>query len=265
MRYSLTALTLALGVIAVGAQVGLTSPRPDEELINRKDGSVLVYVSAGEFIMGGVGELGEVKEDQEMKPRQVTLPGYYVGKYAVTNAQFRKFVSDTNYEAEGPWETCARKWGDNAPVVEVTWNDAMAYCNWAGLRLPTEEEWEKAARGTDGRAYPWGNYWDPSLVRCNPKRLQVGELVDTDPSDGKGPVPVDSYPLGISPYGCFNMSGNVRQWCASLDENGERALRGMDWRVEGEFSSFFLSCLRQSAKPRSHSDHLGFRVAKSLE
>lgn len=104
-------------------------------------------------------------DGDEQPPHSVTLAPYWIGKVPVTNAQFRRFVSATGHRAAGDWSQYERKWGAQAPVVDVSWHDANAYCQWAGLRLPTEAEWEFAARGTDGRAYPWGNKRDASRCR----------------------------------------------------------------------------------------------------
>jgi formylglycine-generating enzyme required for sulfatase activity len=206
-------------------------------------------------------------EHPDEKPRsQVTLPAYYMGKYLVTNAQFRKFSRASGYQAAGNWEALATRWGDSAPVVEVSWNDSVAYCRWAGLRLPTEAEWEKAARGTDGRKYPWGNHWD--AARC---RNSVGTASD-------GAAAVGSYPSGVSPYGCLDMAGNVWQWCSSKykpypyriadgreDSGGDdpRILRGGSWGEK------VVTCFRTSYRghdlPGNHYDLnvFGFRVARN--
>lgn len=169
-------------------------------IINSKDGSELILISAGEFTMGspeGEGEPGEHPQ------HNVYLDAYYIGKYEVTNKQFAKFVNETSYQAQGSWKDYYKSGTEDHPVVSVTWNDATAYCQWANLRLPTEAEWEKAARGTDGRKYPWGNEWDAS--RCN------NYSVDGLPS---GPKPVGSFPSGASPYGCLDMVGNAWEWCS---------------------------------------------------
>jgi formylglycine-generating enzyme required for sulfatase activity len=159
---------------------------------NEKDGSVLALVPAGEFIMG-----------EKQKQHRIFLPDFYMGFYCVTNAQFDRFVAETGYQAQGNWKQYATADKDDHPVVAVTWFDAVAYCDWAGLRLPTEAEWEKAARGTDDRLYPWGNdTWD-----ANHSNNRGGY---------KNTCPVDAYPESCSVYRMYQMSGNVWEWCSSL-------------------------------------------------
>jgi iron(II)-dependent oxidoreductase len=136
-------------------------------------------------------------------PRQrVELPAFSIGLTEVTNAQFRRFLSQTGRPPPLTWQEAARRWGEEAPAVGVSWQDAEAYCAWAGLRLPSEAEWEKAARGPGGRKFPWGDRWDPErLVR-----------------DSSGPLPVGSRPSGASPYGCLDMAGNAWEWTSSYYE-----------------------------------------------
>ena len=179
-----------------------TNARGYRECRNARDGSVLVVVPGGTFTMGS-DEL-----PNEKPPHRVTLAAYCIGKYAVTNRQFKKFVSATGYDAGGDWRSWAAKWGEQAPVVCVSWHDAVAYCRWAGLRLPTEAEWEYAARGPEGRKYPWGDKWDGS--RCN-------NAVKGSKGPGKA-VAVGSYPSGASWCGALDMAGNVRQFTTSLYE-----------------------------------------------
>jgi formylglycine-generating enzyme required for sulfatase activity len=154
----------------------------------------MIPIPAGEFIMGS-----DDGNYDEKPAHTVYLDSYEVGKYPVTVAQYRKFCEATGREPQR-WCGLASGWKDNHPVAEVTWDDAAAYCKWAGGRLPTEAEWEKAARGTDGRKYPWGNTWDKT--KCANSEL------------GSGSAPVGSYPAGASPYGCMHMAGNVFEWCA---------------------------------------------------
>jgi formylglycine-generating enzyme required for sulfatase activity len=166
---------------------------------SRMDGMAQVYVPEGEFLMGK----GEVRKNDNSPQHIVYLAAFWMDKYEVSNALYLKclqagrcteLVSDNiNY----------RNWiYRNHPVTYVTWDQANAYCQWAGRRLPTEAEWEKAARGTDGRRYPWGNE-TPNARLANFSGSMIHELVS-----------VYRYPLGASPYGVLNMSGNTREWVA---------------------------------------------------
>jgi formylglycine-generating enzyme required for sulfatase activity len=130
--------------------------------------------------------------------------------------------------------------------VQVSWEDAAAYAGWAGKRLPSEQEWEKAARGADGREYSWGDQ-APTPELCN---FNMHE---------KGTTPVGRYsPQGDSPYGCADMAGNVWQWTASQDESGGRVLRGGGWSHPGEF---MRAALRSIHDPEERYDTDGFRCA----
>ena len=249
-----------------------------------KDESILIEVPANEFVMGS--SLQEVREayDERVQKCGTPLPefangswqtysveypshraavqAFYIGKYAVTNRQFERFVKTTRYSTGKSWIEEARKWGVEAPVEWVSWEDAMAYCQWAGLRLPSEVEWEYVARGIDGRRYPWGNVWDP--VRC---RSSVEEAVS-------GPVAVTEYPEGVSPFGCFNMTGNVAQWTSSVARlypgNSEAFEVFANCRiVRGGYCNTMLAGRLRSACRESWSQGcgafgIGFRVARDL-
>jgi formylglycine-generating enzyme required for sulfatase activity len=175
-------------------------PAAGETRVWEKDGSVVVYIPPGEFPMG----LSLYPEGSEYPQHTIHVDGFWIGKYEVTNAQYRKCVEagacdkpvDRSYYVKSEYA--------NAPVVYITWNDVQDYARWAGGRLPTEAEWEKAARGTDGRTYPWGDFWDQR--RCNTKEGGPGE-----------PSPVGKYsPVGDSPYGVSDMAGNAWEWTSSL-------------------------------------------------
>jgi len=127
----------------------------------------------------------------------VFLDGYRIYRYEVTVAQYRKFCSATGRTMP---ETPFWNWEDTHPVVNVTWYEAAAYAKWAGGRLPTEAQWEKAARGTDGRKYPWGNIRDLNNCNCMWKEWKT--------------MPVGHYAAGVSPCGCYDMAGNAYEWCA---------------------------------------------------
>jgi formylglycine-generating enzyme required for sulfatase activity len=170
-----------------------------------------VWVPPGEYIAGDEGEL----------PLQIALlkEGFFIARTPVTNAQYARFVAETGHRAPGYWKGMTPP-GETAnhPVVYVSYHDAMAYAEWAGLRLPTEEEWEKAARGYDGREYPWGE-WKDGL--CNTGETDILDL-----------TPVGRYsPEGDSPYGLQDAAGNVWEWTSSEYETGggKRVVRGGSW------------------------------------
>ncbi len=187
------------------------------------DGAPMVLVPAGEFLMGSASSDAAAEADERPQHRLV-LNAFHVDKYEVTNGQYRQFLSTVR---EGGHSSCdpgepngkdhtpdASSWnwgtlsGVEQPVVNVDWYDAAAYCARAGKRLPTEAAWEKAARGTDGRIYPWGGSWDASRANSSVARL-------------RSTVDVGSYPDGASPYGAEDVAGNVWEWVR--DWYGERS------------------------------------------
>jgi formylglycine-generating enzyme required for sulfatase activity len=208
-------------------------------IVNPVDGAVLVYVPEGEFLMGSEDDDAW---DDEKPQRLVYLDAFWIYQHPVTNTQFAAFVDASGHQTmaeetgwawvwdgrnwmqtegatwgapEGPGSSLAER-GDH-PVVQVSWFDATAYCQWAGGRLPTEAEWEKAARGTDGRRFPWGD--DPVAGdRANFCDVNCPmNWADESRDDGyAGTSPVGSYPAGASPYGALDMAGNVWEWVADL-------------------------------------------------
>ncbi len=231
------------------------------EYVDTRDGSVLVLVPGGTFTMGASRSYPDQKP-----PTRVAVKSFFLGKFIVTNAQFARFVHSTGYNAGAGWKTDEGVWGARAPVACVSWHDSEAYAKWAGLRLPTEAEWEYAARGPKDLRYPWGNTWNDRLC-CN----SVGTV------EPGGPHPVGSYPGGASPFGCLDMAGNMRQWCSTLyrpypyraddgRENlsapGLRVLRGECWNT---FCQDFFHCAhRQNDDPSDRLDFYSFRVARSI-
>ena len=228
--------------------------------INPKDGAEMVWVPAGEFLVGDTDK-GMMLHPQS----KVYMDGYWMYKYEVTVAQYRKFCEATNREMPK-----APDWGwkDDHPMVNVTWQDAADYAKWAGVSLPTEAQWEKAARGTDGRIYPWGNKWDAS--KC----------ANGTGNDVKSTQPVGSYASGASPYGCMDMSGNALEWCSDwYDKNYYktaptknptgpsnadkrcllRVLRGGSWC--GQVPVLFRCGCRSGSFPTGRGNCHGFRCA----
>ena len=220
----------------------------------------MVYVPAGEFIMGS-----DEGESDEQPLHTVYLDAFFVDRTEVTNAQYRKCVEAG--ACSQPYDTGWYNDPNRAehPVVWVDWKQANAYCQWEGRRLPTEAEWEKAARGTDGRTYPWGEGID-----CD--HAQSGEC-------GGGTMPVGSKSKGVSPYGVLDMIGNVWEWMADWygegyysqspernpsgpDSGARRVLRGGSWSY---YESALLAANRYSFHPAAASDDVGFRCARDSQ
>lgn len=170
-------------------------------IVNPVDGAVMVYVPEGEFLMGSEDEKAASHEKPE---HLVYLDAFWIYQHEVTNDEYRQCVVNGGCtQPEHTTEYVDQNYY-NHPVRYVSWFGAQTYCNWAGGRLPTEAEWEKAARGTDGRNYPWGNE-SPECTLA---------LYGGCKSSEQRPKPVGSYPLGASPYGVLDMAGNVWEWVA---------------------------------------------------
>jgi formylglycine-generating enzyme required for sulfatase activity len=172
----------------------------------------LILIPAGEFLMGSDPKKDKGAYDDEQPQHTLYLPDYWIAKMPVTNAQYAAFVQATRYKAPRHWKNRKVPAGKDAhPVVYVSWDDAMIYCKWLAeatgksYTLPSEAEWEKAARGTNGRIYPWGNTFDKE--KCN-----IGGLLKVF---GDDMTPVDRYPQAASPYGVLDMAGNVWEWTRS--------------------------------------------------
>jgi formylglycine-generating enzyme required for sulfatase activity len=204
----------------------------DNIMVWEKDGKEMVRVPAGEFLYG----------DDKQKQ---TLPEFWIDKTPVTNAEYARFVAETGHAAPQRWKGKAPpKEITDHPVTYVSWDDAKAYAEWAGKRLPTEKEWEKAARGNDGRTYPWGD-----------KKL-TNKLCNFGKNEG-GTTPVGKYsPQGDSPYGCVDMSGNVWEWTASDYDKSSKVPRGGSWVTHGEY---VRAAYRLADQPGNRNDYLGFR------
>ena len=220
---------------------------------------IMVEIPAGPFAMGTAsGELNEAPV------HEADLPAFMMDKFEVTNADFAVFVEATGYqtyaEKQGAthWRAAYTEGKDTHPVVYVTFDDAMAYCTWAGKRLPTEAEWEKAARGPEGFVFPWGNEWDPSQANVKESGL-------------RGTVAVGSYPP--NGYGLCDMAGNVWEWVDSPYEAYPgsdyqdskyspdlRGLRGGGW-FDGKEQ--VRAANRNAGDPSiTANDDIGFRCAR---
>lgn len=256
-----------------------------------KDNSTMVFVPAGAFWMGS-SDSAPVAEADEKPQHLVTLDAYWIDQYEVTNAQFAAFMNAAAdgsrerlwlatetaavriHQQEGVWQP--DEGYEDHPVIETSWYGAEAYCQWAGKRLPTEAEWEKAARGPDKRIYPWGNEFDGTKLNFCDINCEKAAWRNTNWSDGHvQTAPVDTYPDGTSPYGALNMAGNVWEWVAdryALDyydsspriapqgpsTGNTRIHRGGSW----DSSEWFVRTAdRYQALPSHHAGTVGFRCA----
>jgi formylglycine-generating enzyme required for sulfatase activity len=282
--------------------------------ISTKDDMVQIYIPAGEFLMGSTNaDIDEVMKTcpscqrewfkDEMPQHKVYLDAYWIDQTEVTNAMFAQFVAETNYQTYAEkvgsgivFQMFSRDWKmiqganwrhprgpntdlnslENHPVVQMSGNDSEAYCAWAGRRLPTEAEWEKAARGTDGRTYPWGNQAPAgNLLNFGDRNLN-GNGSDNLEDDGYTfTAPVGSYPDGASPYGVLDMAGNVGErvsdwygvdyYASSPKSNptglssGEyHVLRGGSW---SRMARYVRTAARYKYLQKNRSNGLGFRCA----
>ena len=262
----LLACSLCMAICAAAVPTPAQPPLPKTK-INPKDGAAMVLIPAGSFLMGtSEAQLATMlkahpaykreRYTHEMPQHPVYLDAYYLYKNDVTVAEYRTFCTAT-----GRKMPAAPDWGwiDTHPMVNVSWTDAKAYSDWAGVVLPTEAQWEKAARGTDGRVYPWGNDWD--AAKCS---NSVGA---THPGKTS---PVGAFPAGASPYGCLDMAGNVWQWCAdwygadyyttspAKNPTGPstgtgRVLRGGSWMYD-----IGLACIYFRGADRDYNNPLGY-------
>jgi formylglycine-generating enzyme required for sulfatase activity len=282
------AVVLGVALVIAGwlLRINFKPQDPIATRVNPNDLAVMVYVPKGEFVMG----TNKNSANEREKPEHIVfLDNYYIYQHEVTNAQFSKFINSTGYETDAEkfgssyvlvdnnWEkTPGVYWAEpegagigivdreSHPVVHVSWNDAQAYCRWAGARLPTEAEWEKAARGTDRRVYPWGN------TRPNCEKVNYSGCVG-------GTTSVGRYPLGASPYGAMDMAGNVFEWVSDWyqhdyyqlsnkqnptgpDDGAFRIYRGGAWTSD-KYN------LRVMNRPRIYQEtamsRFGFRCAAS--
>jgi len=221
---------------------------------------VMVEIPAGTFSLGN-----DNSDPNEAPAQQMDLPAFKIDAYEVTNADFAAFVQATGYqtyrEGQGSqqnWHWAFKEGKDNHPVVFVTFDDAQAFCDWAGKRLPTEFEWEKAARGPENFIYPWGNEYDATKLNGKDSGLRQTTSVGSYPANG---------------YGVFDMAGNVKEWIDSpyLAYPGSnykdphysasyRGIRGGGWFDEAKY---VLSTNRNGGDPKiTANDDIGFRCAQ---
>jgi formylglycine-generating enzyme required for sulfatase activity len=224
------------------------------------DGAPAVLIPAGAFVMG---------DDEESPRREIFIDAFYMDKYEITVARYAKFLEATgNVRPPEEWDTVDAKRDAELPVVGVDWRDASNYCLWAGKRLPTEAEWEKAARGADERKYPWGN------DAPTPEYARFGKPYQ-NPVYKDGVAGVGTHPKGKSSFGVYDLSGNVWEWVADWYAEGfprgdvrnpkgaesgtGRVMRGGGWY---DPPARLTTTKRMHANPLNRADDIGFRCAR---
>jgi len=282
-RATATALgtVILLAATAIGAQRPARLPKEPPaglEIVHPVDRAIMVYVPAGFFIMGmnadeadrhakslGYKDYHAIAAEEWLPRRRVYVEGFFVDKHEATIERWGRFLEATGYrpkQAKGPKPSRPGA-TDLYPAAKVFWSEAQRYANWAGKALPTEKQWEKAARGTDGRIYPWGN------ESLSPER---GVFVDLNSGRSTFLQMVGSKPAGASPYGCMDMAGNVYEWTSEWVEpypnNPEISPKGPWGHQFGclRGGSFYHGKLAYSAAKRFGFEpdetyfHVGFRT-----
>jgi formylglycine-generating enzyme required for sulfatase activity len=250
----------AMALIAAGAWFARSSGEP-AQTIKGKDDAPLMLVPAGNFTMG---------DDIESPQREIYLDAFYIDRYEITTSRYAKFLAATgSVRPPDGWDSLAREKGVELPVIGVDWNDAAAYCKWVERRMPTETEWEKAARGSDGRQYPWGNAL-PTLDHANHQNASA------EAYDG-GLKNVGTHPAGRSPYDVDDLAGNAAEWVAdwyadSFPRSERRNPKGPETgtarvvRGSGRFDQAdrLVITKRYHGNPDLRREDIGFRCARDL-
>lgn len=266
---------MLMGIVLVAAPA-VTVAEGLEKEVKGKDGAPMVLIPEGSFPMGVPH--GDRDGGRDEYPRHdVFVNNFYIDKFELTNGRYLEFVKAANHRVpQNPKNATRNLWqGDtitesltDRPVVNVDWADANAYCQWAGKRLPTEAEWEKAAKGTADRRFPWGNV-EPTNKHLNFNQQWIGE---------KTLMPVGSYELGKSPFGVYDMAGNVWEWVndwydakyyekspaknpTGPESGTKRVLRGSGWQNETPTVRIFT---RVDSDPTIRNESTGFRCAMDV-
>jgi serine/threonine-protein kinase len=313
-------LAVLLGVLAFAfwwtGREAPDTPTGLDSTIRVADGMEMVLVPEGSFEMGS-GGFGWIRLSgprlhlfpDERPGHKVLLDTFWIDRTEVTVGMFRAFVADSGYVSTAERDGWGKPWRDGPkddewpklpgtdwrhpggpgsttsadhPVVQVSWEDATAYCAWAGGSLPSEAQWEKAARGTDGRRFPWGNSFDGMKLNACGAECPVERWRDSGHDDGHPRTsPVGSFPAGASPYGAQDMAGNVWEWVAdwySAGYDGDapsrnprgpstgtlRAMRGGAW-YDGEAEAWATCTVRHQNPPWDRYEDVGFRCMVAAE
>lgn len=256
-----------------GALLGGSSASLPVVWVSPNDGKEMILVPAGEFVMGTdktdpekthlkIGTVKPLYLDQQPE-RRLHLDAFYIDRFEVTNREYDKFVRATKFsEVPTHWKDRVVPAGlEDHPVTNITWREALSFALWAGKTLPTESQWEKAARGTEGRLYPWGNDYQKGMANL-------------DVDGAKDSAPVGSFPKDVSPYGVFDMAGNVMEWTLDwyLPYPGNtynhskfggrfKVLRGNAFKKGGHYflDAYRYAFYRSEVDPDDYFENVGFR------
>jgi formylglycine-generating enzyme required for sulfatase activity len=258
--YFIIAILISLILLGISLIGVATSPIFQGLHPESTKGGRMLSVPAGEFMMGCNEQADKQCQSNEKPYHKVYLDAFYIDKFLVTQAEYDECVASENCLVNKKYDDFT---DNHQPVVGISWEDAKTYCKWAGKRLPTEAEWEKAARGTDGRIYPWGNSIDPT--RANYKDSVIEKTTK-----------VGTYPSAKSPYGAYDMAGNAWEWVADWygenyyrnspsknpggpDSGKSRVMRGGGW---GTNADYLRASFRNDDTPADQNHYGGFRCAR---